>query len=94
MDEASWLKHRELEAQEERLWELFHENSKFRRFDHGPEPRQRFLPLLQRSFRADGAQEIARGSNGKFFPAASVAVLQRRRFIFGQIRKRLKLSAG
>ena len=29
------------------------------RRDHGPEPRQRLLPLLQRSSRAAGAQEVA-----------------------------------
>ena len=35
MGPESWLKHREMEGSEERLWELFHENSKVTRFDHG-----------------------------------------------------------
>jgi SagB-type dehydrogenase family enzyme len=35
MSSDTWGKHRELEADEERLWELFHENSKVRPFDRG-----------------------------------------------------------
>jgi SagB-type dehydrogenase family enzyme len=35
METANWLKYREAEDGEDRLWELFHENSKVTRFDHG-----------------------------------------------------------
>lgn len=34
MEPASWLKHREIEGGEDRLWELFHENSKITGFDY------------------------------------------------------------
>lgn len=35
METASWLRYREIESSEERLWELFHENSKVTGFDQG-----------------------------------------------------------
>ena len=75
-----WLKHRELEAGEERLWELFHENSKVRPFDRGIVSDQiaRLMADQYDHFAFDGCARIPLGPPGGLEVPLGAAIRRRR----------------